>query len=144
MCSSVNKSTKNRKASKRKCLDSSKSGDLVSAEEPEPSQLWSTYRNIYDIIAANPGEVQTTAECVANSRVIDVATTKLIDDVQKLDLSSVDLWTDIAERLVNGWNKFFHSHENVDNWSLGDLVPLNRSQSNFFNSRSLLLKKNNP
>ncbi|XP_014294653.1 EP300-interacting inhibitor of differentiation 3 isoform X2 [Halyomorpha halys] len=88
--------------------------------------------------------VKTTAECVANSRVIDVATTKLIDDVQKLDLSSIDLWTDIAERLVIGWNKFFLGPNNVEDWSLGNLVPLNRSQSVFFNSRSLLLKKKNP
>ena len=44
--------------------------------------------------------METTEESVANTRVIDVTTTKLIDDVQRLDLNSVDLWADIAERLV--------------------------------------------
>lgn len=118
------------------------------AEEENDSEassrrpFWTAYCQVYDKLTESASNIQTAEECIVTSRIVDITSAKLAQEIQKLDLTSIDHWTTISLSLVQNWNKFFSVSEN-DGWSFSDLIPINRYKANCFGYRNILLKRKN-
>lgn len=117
-----------------------KDGDENESESLSIRPFWTAYCKVYDKLAESVSKVQTTDECIVTSRIVDITSAKLAQEIQKLDLSSIDHWITISSKLVRNWNHFFVDPEN-NGWSFGDLIPLSCYKTNYFGHRNILLKR---